>query len=106
MTLWGHPAPLEDPQATPGGSEHSLYSPITTGLRQGGDPRLLLSYASLVMAQVHQISLGEQRTAEAALGWTFMCDCISVDSPDVILGLGKAQRHLKQSGLPRLESLE
>lgn len=74
-------------------------------LRQVEDS-LPLPYTSSAMARVHHVSLAEQRTAGVMLGWTFMCDPFLSTVPHVILGLGKAQRHLKQSGLPRLKSLE
>lgn len=82
----GSPSSLEEPRAILGGSAHSLYSSITTGLRQSGDSWSLLSCASLVMEQVHHISLGDQGTGGATLGWTFMCDCIFVDRTGCHLG--------------------
>lgn len=106
MTPQGHPALLKDPQAILGGSVRSLYSSITIELRQGGDSRGLLSYTSLVMAQVHHVSLGNQKTEEPSWAGLLCVSAFLLTVPDVILGLGKAQRHLKQSGLPRLESLE
>lgn len=85
MTLQGHPALYKDPHTTLEDWYQPRYPPITAG--SGGLRTLcILSYASLAVAQVHPVSLGDKRTARATFRWTFMCDCVSVDGPGCHLG--------------------
>lgn len=103
----GSPSSFKRPPNNTG--EDWYHSPHSPSLRaQAGRGLSVYSFLCLLRRGTSPPCLpwGSEKLPEQRWAGLLCVTVILLTVLDVILGLGKAQRHLKQSGLPRLESLE